>query len=96
VNAPLSQAPGPEPPQLLLGIARLGFRGPIPAAALSSLVTQAKDHGVSAVLAWVDDDPGLLSIPSGYPSWLFHSLLLSSNQPNTNDNRSKGGNRAKR
>lgn len=68
MSAPLCQAPGRELPQLLLGIARLGFRGSIEAEALSSLVARAKDHGVEAVLAWVDDDPGLLRIPSSYPS----------------------------
>ena len=75
MSVPLCQAPGRELPQLLLGIARLGFRGSIEAAALSSLLTQAKDHGVETVLAWVDDDPGLLIVPSGYPSWLFESLF---------------------
>lgn len=53
--------------QLVLGIAHLGYRGSIGERTLSSLVAHAKDHGVEAVLGWIEDDPGLLLIPS----WQF-------------------------
>jgi hypothetical protein len=45
---------------LLIGLARMGFRGSITERCLSSLVMQAQDHGVAEVLTWVADDPGLL------------------------------------
>lgn len=70
MSAPLCQAPAPELPQLLLGLARIGHRGTIPAHALSSLVAHAKEHGVEAVLGWVRDDPGLLFVPS-WQFWLL-------------------------
>jgi hypothetical protein len=57
-------------PALLLGIARLGYRGPIPERALSSLVAHAQEHGVPAVLAWIEEDPGLLFVPS----WQFFCI----------------------
>ena len=56
--------------QLVFGIAKLGYRGPIGARALSSLVAWAKDYGVQQVLQWINDDPGLLMIPS----WQFEIL----------------------
>lgn len=56
-----------ELPALLLGIANIGYRGPIPERALSSLVAHAQDHGVSEVLSWIERDPGLLIVPS----WQF-------------------------
>lgn len=56
-----------ELPRLLLGLAALGYRGLITERALSSLVAHAKDHGVETVLSWVEDDPGLLFLPS----WQF-------------------------
>jgi len=57
-------------PALLLGIAKLGYRGPILERALSSLVAHAQEHGVSAVLSWIDQDAGLLLVPS----WQFFSM----------------------
>ena len=57
-------------PALLLGIAKLGYRGPISERALSSLVAHAQNHGVSAVLSWIESDPGLLLVPS----WQFFYL----------------------
>lgn len=62
-----------ELPQLLLGIAALRYRGPITEQALSSLVAHAKEHSVEAVLAWVEDDPGLLVLPS----WQFWPIPLA-------------------
>jgi hypothetical protein len=62
-----------ELPRLLLGIAARGYRGPITEQALSSLVAHAKEHGVEAVLSWVEDDPGLLVLPS----WQFWSAPLA-------------------
>ena len=59
-----------ELPGLLLGIARLGHRGPIPERPLSSLVAHAQEHGVEIVLSWIEDDPGLLVVPS----WQFFYL----------------------
>ena len=53
--------------QLLIGIARLGYRGPIKEHSLSSLVAYAKDHGVSTVLEWIREEPGYLVVPS----WQF-------------------------
>jgi hypothetical protein len=55
---------------LLFGIAKLGYRGAIQERPLSSLLTQAKDHGVEATLAAIDDDPGLLLVQSACPRWL--------------------------
>jgi hypothetical protein len=66
----IGRADRPELAQLLLGIAARGYRGPIGAAALSSLVAHAEEHGVEAVLSWIDDDPGLLLVPS----WQFFRL----------------------
>ena len=60
----------PELPQLLLGIAALGYRGPISERALSSLVAHAEEQGVAEVLSWIDQDPGLLLVPS----WQFFRL----------------------
>lgn len=57
-------------PQVLMGIARMGYRGSIPAHALSSLVAHAEEHGVPAVLSWIEEDPGLLLVPS----WQFYYL----------------------
>lgn len=62
-----------ELPALLLGIGRLGYRGPITEQALSSLVAHAKEHGVEAVLEWIRDDPGLLFMPS----WQFGLFLFT-------------------
>lgn len=58
-----------ELPQLLLGIAAMGYRGSITEHALSSLVAHAKEHGVETVLGWVQDDPGLIVAPS-WQFWL--------------------------
>jgi len=66
-----------ELPQLLLGIAALGYRGPITEWALSSLVAHAKEHGVETVLSWVEDDPGLLVLPS----WQFWRVPLAGLRP---------------
>jgi len=77
VSESLSQAPGRELPQLLMGIAQLGYRGPIAEHALSSLVAHAKEHGVSTVLHWIDEDPGYLFVPS----WQFWPVLLTSFLP---------------
>ena len=60
-----------ELPALLLGIAKIGYRGPIPECALSSLVAHAQEHGVSAVLSWIEEDAGLLLVPS----WQFFRVL---------------------
>jgi len=57
-------------PALLLGIGRLGYRGQIPDRALSSLVSHAEEYGVEEVLRWIDQDPGLLFVPS----WQFFRL----------------------
>lgn len=57
-------------PALLLGIGRLGFNGPITERALSSLVAYADEHGLEEVLRWIDEDPGLLFVPS----WQFFHL----------------------
>ena len=70
MSTPLCQAPNPELPQLLLGLGRIGFRGELSEYALSSLVDHAKDHGVGEVLSWVEDDPGLMFVPT----WQFHWL----------------------
>ena len=70
MSAPLCQAPDRELPQLLVGIGRLGNRGPVSASALSSLVAHAKEHGVEAVLGWIEDDSGLLQVPT----WQFFYL----------------------
>ena len=56
--------------QLLMGIAKLGYRGLITETALSSLVAYAKDYGVEEVLRWINEDPGLLFVPS----WQFGKL----------------------
>ena len=56
--------------QLLLGIAKLGYRGPISERALSFLVAYAKDYGVEEVLRWIDEDSGYLIVPS----WQFGIL----------------------
>ena len=61
-------------PALLLGIGRLGYRGPIPERALSSLLAHAEEHGVEAVLGWIREDPGLLLVPS----WQFWPVVLPS------------------
>lgn len=57
-------------PALLLGIAKLGYRSPIPERALSSLVAHAQEHSVVTVLSWIEQDPGLLLVPS----WQFFSI----------------------
>ena len=67
MSAPLCQVPVPELPQLLLGLTQMGYRGPITAEALSSLVAHAQEHGAEAVLGWVREDSGLLFVPS----WQF-------------------------
>jgi hypothetical protein len=56
-----------ELPALVLGIARLGYRGPIHERALSSLLAWASEYGVEGVLRWVEEDPGYLIAPS----WQF-------------------------
>lgn len=69
-------------PALLMGIARLGYRGSIPAHALSSLVAHAEDHGVDTVLSWVEEDPGLLIIPTWqFVPWLHFTDLRSRESP---------------
>lgn len=70
MKAGFATASGTELPRLLFGLAAMGFRGAIPAPALSSLVAHANDVGVGTVLAWVEDDPGLLALPS----WQFFYL----------------------
>jgi hypothetical protein len=57
-------------PAIVTGIARLGYRGTIPEHALSSLVAHVEEHGLEEVLRWVEEDPGLLLIPS----WQFFYL----------------------
>lgn len=52
---------------LVLGLARLGYRGPVRERALSSLVAWASEHDVDTVLSWVREDSGLLFVPS----WQF-------------------------
>ena len=56
--------------QLLMGIARMGYRGVISDKCLSSLVAWAQDYGVQEVLSWIKDDSGLLFVPS----WQFEIL----------------------
>jgi hypothetical protein len=63
-----------ELPQLLVGIAATGYRGPITEMALSSLVAHAKEHGVPTVLSWIEEDPGLLLMPS----WQFAPYFFTS------------------
>lgn len=58
-------------PAVLLAIARLGYRGPLPEGALSSLVAHVEEHGLEEVLRWIDEDPGLLLMPS----WQFVAFL---------------------
>ncbi len=70
MSTPLCQAPNAELPQLLFGLTRLGYRGTVATYALSSLVAHAQDYGVAEVLRWVEDDPGLVFMPS----WQFHWL----------------------
>ena len=53
--------------QLLMGLARIGFRGSIGERSLSSLVAWAKQHSVAEVLQWIEVDPGLIFCPS----WQF-------------------------
>ena len=72
MSVALCQASAPELPQLLLGLARIGYCGTITAQALSSLVAHAKEHGVDVVLGWVRADPGLLFVPS----WQFWLPLI--------------------
>lgn len=57
-------------PALLMELARLGYRGRINERALSSLVAHVKDHRLKEVLRWIDEDPGLLVVPS----WQFFRL----------------------
>ena len=57
-------------PALLLGVAHRGYRGTITERALSSLVAHAEAHGLEEVLSWIDEDPGLLFVPS----WQFFYL----------------------
>jgi hypothetical protein len=57
-------------PAVLMGISRLGYRGAIGAKALSSLVAHAQEHGLETVLLWIEQDPGLLLVPS----WQFFCL----------------------
>ena len=63
-------------PALLLGIARMGYRGRISERALSSLVAHAEEHGMETVLEWIRDDSGLLEAPSWqfYPYFSFTSF----------------------
>jgi hypothetical protein len=49
---------------LVIGLARMGFRGTIKEQTLSCLVGWAKDYGVAEVLSWIDQDPGWLIAPS--------------------------------
>lgn len=58
-----------ELPALLHGIANLGYRGQIPEHALSSLLAHAPEHGVSAVLSWIEEDVGLFLVPSWQFFW---------------------------
>lgn len=60
-------AAGAEIVQLVLGIARLGCHQPITERCLSSLLAHAQDHGVEAVLGWLNTDPGYLLVSS----WQF-------------------------
>lgn len=53
--------------QLVIGIARMGYRGSIPERCLSSLLAYAKEHGLKEVLSWIQEDTGYLAIPS----WQF-------------------------
>lgn len=53
--------------QLLIGLARMGYRGPIRERSLSSLVAWAKEYSVSEVLSWIEADSGLLLCAS----WQF-------------------------
>lgn len=53
--------------QLLMGLARMGYRGSIGEECLSSLVAWAKEYSVAEVLEWIKDDPGYLICPS----WQF-------------------------
>jgi len=62
---------------LVVGLARMGYRGPISETCLSSLVAHARDHGVAEVLAWVQADRGLLLAPS----WQFWWPRLGHLQP---------------
>ncbi len=54
-------------PPLVVGLARIGNRGPIRERALSSLLAWASQYGVDEVLSWVREDSGLLYMPS----WQF-------------------------
>ncbi len=66
-----------ELPALVVGIARMGYRGPIREHALSSLVAWASEYGVEEVLRWVREDSGLLFVPSWQfiPSWQMACFL---------------------
>ncbi len=68
---------GTELVQLLFGIARLGYRGPISERCLSSLAAHAQDRGVQEVLSWIADDPGYLVVPS----WQFFMPGFGAGQP---------------
>ncbi len=57
-------------PALLVGIAALGYRGAIGEEVLSSLVAHVENHGLEEVLRWIEEDPGLLLVPS----WQFFRL----------------------
>ncbi|MBZ5639220.1 MAG: hypothetical protein LAO51_10775 [Acidobacteriia bacterium] len=57
-------------PAVLMGITRLGYRGTITEHALSSLVAHVEEHGLETVLRWIEEDPGLLLMPS----WQFFYL----------------------
>lgn len=61
---------------LSVELARRGHLG-VTAPALSSLVGHAHEHGLEAVLAWVDDDPALLWCPSWqWVPWLLFGLRV--------------------
>ncbi len=63
--------------QIVLGIARLGYRGAVSEQCLSSLVAHAQDNGVAEVLGWIQKDPGYLSCPS----WQFLPCLPAGRFP---------------
>ena len=47
-----------------MGIGRLGYRGIITERALSSLIAYVQELGLEEVLRWIEEDPGLLFVPS--------------------------------
>jgi len=51
-------------PAPLIGIGRLGYLGIMTERALSSLVAYVEEFGLEEVLQQIDEDPGLLFVPS--------------------------------